>query len=98
MSIYTLGIWTVKQGREDEFILAWRDLATKTKSDFPGLSATLLRDRDVPNRFISSGPWKSLEQIEAWRASRTFIDGVGKIREVLDSFEAHTMDEAAIIG
>ncbi len=98
VSIYTLGIPTVKQGREEEFVLAWRDLATKTQSDFPGSSATLLRDREVPNRFISSGPWKSLEQIEAWRASPTFSAGVGRIRELLESFEPHTMDEAAIIG
>jgi heme-degrading monooxygenase HmoA len=98
VSIYTLGIWTVKRGREEEFIQSWRDLATKTQSDFPGASATLLRDRDNPHRFISSGPWQSLEQIEAWRASTTFKDGVGRIRELLDSFEPHTMDEAVVIG
>ncbi len=98
MSLYTLGIWTVKPGREEEFIQAWRDLATRTRSEFPGSSARLLRDRDNPHRFISSGPWQSLEQIQTWRASTTFKDGVGKIRELLDSFEAHTMDETLVIG
>ena len=96
--VYTLGIWTVKPGREEEFIQAWRDMATKTRSDFPTASATLLRDRENPCRFISSGPWDSLEQVEAWRASAAFLDGVGRIRELVDSFEPHTRDEAAVIG
>ncbi|MGB8961021.1 MAG: antibiotic biosynthesis monooxygenase family protein [Pseudonocardiaceae bacterium] len=98
MSVYTLGVWTVKRGCEEEFIQAWLDLATRTQSDFPGGSATLLRDRDNPRRFISLGPWQSLEQIEAWRASTTFKDGVGRIRGLLDSFEPHTMDEAVVIS
>lgn len=98
VSIYTLGVWNVKPGREAEFILAWSDMATKTQSDFPGSRATLLRDRDVSNRFISFGPWNSLEQIEEWRSSPTFADGVGRIRELLDSFEPHAMDEVAITG
>lgn len=98
MSVYTLGIWTVKEGHEDEFVAAWRDLAVQTAADFPGSTARLLRDRDAPNRFISSGPWQSLEQIEAWRASSTFTAGVGRLRELLDGFEPHTMDEAAAIG
>jgi heme-degrading monooxygenase HmoA len=93
--IYTLGIWTVRSGREDEFVRAWQEMADRTKSDFPDEVATLLRDRDQPNLFISFGPWSSLDQIEQWRASETFKDGVGKLRELLDDFAPHTMDLAA---
>jgi hypothetical protein len=39
--------------------------------------ATLLRDREQPHRFISFGPWDSLEQIAQWRSSVTFKEGVG---------------------
>jgi heme-degrading monooxygenase HmoA len=95
--VYTLGIWTVKNGREADFVDAWRNVADRTKSDFPEETATLLRDRDQPNRFISFGPWESLEQIEHWRSSETFTQGVGAIRPMLDDFEAHTMDLAAEI-
>lgn len=98
MSIYTLGVWTVKPGRESDFIDAWQAMATATAADFPGASAVLLRDRDDPSKFISSGPWESLEQIETWRGSDTFRDGVGKIRELIDGFEPHTMDVAITIG
>jgi heme-degrading monooxygenase HmoA len=98
MAVYTLGIWTVKPGHEEEFISAWREMAARTKADFPDASAVLLRDRDAPNRFVSSGPWDSLEQVEAWRASPSFRDGVAKIREFLDRFEPHTMDPVVTIA
>jgi heme-degrading monooxygenase HmoA len=91
-------MWTVKPGREHEFIGAWQALAAATAADFPGASALLLQDRDAPSRFISTGPWESLDQIEAWRDSDTFRDGVSKIREVVDGFEPHTMDLAASVG
>jgi heme-degrading monooxygenase HmoA len=97
VSVYTLGIWTVKNGREGAFVKAWRDMADRTKTDFPEETATLLRDRDQPNLFISFGPWESLEQIERWRSSDTFKDGVGTICAMLDDFVAHTMDIAAEI-
>jgi heme-degrading monooxygenase HmoA len=95
METYTLGIWRVKAGHEDEFVEAWQALASATASEFPGASAVLLRDRDEPSTFISSGPWESLEMIETWRASDTFRVGVGRIRDHLEGFEPHTMDVAA---
>lgn len=98
MAVYTLGIWTASPGREDEFVEAWRSLAAETASDFPGSTAMLLRDRDSPNRFISYGPWKSLEEIASWRESVTFRDGVARIRELVEHFEPHTMDVAASVG
>jgi heme-degrading monooxygenase HmoA len=97
MSVFTLGVWTVQEGREDDFVRAWRDLAERTKEDFSDATATLLRDREQPNRFVSSGPWESLDQIEQWRNSNTFQAGVGKIRELLDDFSPSTLDVAANI-
>ena len=72
MSVYTLGIWLVHPGRENDFVQAWRDLARKTQEDFPHAKAVLMHDHDVRNRFISTGPWESLEQAEVWRASEVF--------------------------
>jgi heme-degrading monooxygenase HmoA len=94
MSVFTLGIWTVREGHGEDFVRAWRDLAEQTKEDFPDATATLLRDRDQPNRFVSFGPWESLDQIEDWRGSKTFEDGVGRIRELLESFAPSTLDVA----
>ena len=50
----------MKNGREGDFVKSWEDLADRTKSGFPDETATLLRDRDQPNLFISFGPWESL--------------------------------------
>ena len=97
MAVYTLGIWTVRPGREEEFIAAWKDLAVRTKSDFPEATAVLLRDRDQANRFISSGPWESLDQVRAWRSSAAFRDSIARIQELLESFEPHTMDPVVTI-
>jgi len=98
VSVYTLGIWLVHPGRENDFVQAWRDLARKTTEDFPHAKAVLMHDRDVPNRFISTGPWESIEQIEQWRGSAVYKQSVEAMRDLLEHFEPHTLDEAASIG
>ncbi len=88
--IYTSGDWMVKPGREEEFIEAWHDLAEWTAAEIaPGAPATLLHDRDEPAHFRSFGPWDSDEQVAAWRQSEGFLARIGRIRELLDRFEAH---------
>ena len=98
MSVYTLAIWLVKAGRENDFVQAWRDMARRTQEDYPRTTAVLMHDRDVPNRFISTGPWDSLEQIEQWRASAAFTQGLDAMHEMVEHFEPHALDEAATIG
>lgn len=98
VSVYTLGIWLVKPGHEEDFVKAWKDMAHRTNEDYPGGRALLMRDRDVPNRFISTGPWESPEQVEQWRASAAFTDGLASVRDIIEHFEPHTLDEAATIG
>ena len=98
MSVYTVGVWTVKPGREEEFIEAWRAFAEQTTERFSVGSAALLRDRDEPSRFISAGPWPSLDVIEAWRESEFFRDSIGRLRELVDDVQPRTMDPVATIG
>jgi heme-degrading monooxygenase HmoA len=90
---YTQGIWTVKPGRSEEFIAAWAEFADWTSQNAAGAGqAKLLRDRDDPDRFISIGPWESLEAIEAWRKLEGWGSRVAKIRDLLDGFEAFTLE------
>lgn len=97
--IYTSGDWFVKQGREDEFIRAWRDLAEWTAADIvPGGRAMLLRDQEDAALFRSFRPWDSDEQVAGWRQSEGFTTRISRIRELLDRFEAHTLDVAAEVG
>ena len=88
--IYTVGIWTVKAGREDEFVAAWRAMGEATTAEFPAAHGRLLRDVENPSRFVSFGPWESMEEVEAWRASAPFKEGVARIRDLLDAFEPGT--------
>jgi heme-degrading monooxygenase HmoA len=94
VGIYTVGVWTVEPGREDEFVALWRELGEWTLRAFPDATGTLLRNRDVPNKFVSFGPWDSLETIDRWRSSPEWQDVVGKMRDVLESFEPGTYDLA----
>jgi heme-degrading monooxygenase HmoA len=89
--LYTVGIWIVKPGKEDEFVKAWSALAEWTKSTFEGAgSATLLRDQGQPNRFVSFGPWRSEADIAQWRSSDRFRDGVSAVRPLLEEFQPGT--------
>ncbi len=93
--VYTMGIWTVKAGREEEFVAAWRAMGEATIAEFPAAHGRLLRNVDNPGRFVSFGPWESLETVDAWRASAAFQVGVAHIRELLDAFEPGTYEVSA---
>jgi heme-degrading monooxygenase HmoA len=87
-SLYTLGIWLVKAGKEDDFIQAWSAFAEWTKSSFGGArSVILLRDRSEPRRFVSVGPWRSDKDVEEWRASEGFRTRVEQLKPMLERFE-----------
>ncbi len=97
--VFTSGDWRVAPGREDEFVAAWHEFAEWSFREFPrGSWAKLLRDREDPGRFRSFGRWADLETVEAWRASPGFQEQVGRLRELLESFEALTLDVAAEVG
>ncbi|MGA8988295.1 putative quinol monooxygenase [Aeromicrobium sp.] len=98
MAVYTLGIWRVKTGHENDFVAAWKKLADRTRADLPQATATLLRDREDPSLFVSSGPWESVEQVDAWRSSSAFTSSIAAIREHVEDFEPHTMDLAVDIS
>jgi heme-degrading monooxygenase HmoA len=97
--LFTSGDWLVKEGKEGDFVKAWRELAEWTAGNVSGAGwATLLRDRDDPRRFLSFGPWQSLESIEAWRSSEGFQERVGLMRELLEDLHPRTLDVVAEAG
>ena len=94
--VYTSGDWLVKEGREEEFVRAWQELADWTAGSVPGSGrAHLLRDRDESRRFLSFGPWESLEAIASWRSSEGFSQRIGRIRELVEDMHPRTLDVAA---
>lgn len=98
-TLYTLGEWTAKEGREGEFVAAWEELARWTADKVEGASwAKLVRDEDDARRFISFSPWRDAEGVAAWRDRPGFQSRVATIQEVASSFVPHTMHVAAEVG
>jgi heme-degrading monooxygenase HmoA len=97
--LYTCGIWTVAPGREEEFVAAWQELAEWTAASMPGAGwATLVRQQEAPNRFLTFGPWESADAVAAWRESNGFRERVARIRGLLEGFEPGTYRRVAGIG
>ena len=92
--VWTHGTWTVKPGREDDFVAAWQAMARDVAAHIGGVHPpTLLRDHDRTNVFVSFGPWDSADAVTRFRASEPFRRGTAAMGELLESFEAHTLDE-----
>ena len=90
---FSVGIWLVKSGRENDFITAWGDFAKRTfnnKSLGAG-EVYLLQDLQQPRRFISSGPWDNIQKIEAWRQLPEFKEFFARAREMCDEITPLTM-------
>ena len=92
---YTLSVWTVKEGQEDEFVRRWHELAELGWQMGLSGSAKLLRDVDNPRVFVSFGPWQSLDKVARWRSSPEFHHRISRLQEVLDGFEPRTLDQIA---
>jgi heme-degrading monooxygenase HmoA len=91
--ICTAGIWTVKEGREEEFARRWEESADSLVLDYPDLRFRLLRDQDNPRRFVSLDEgWRTLEQVEEVRSLPSFQDAMTAIWRVLESGEMSTLE------
>ncbi len=89
-SAWTHGVWTVKPGREDEFVAGWRELVP-IGIELGSGEPVLLRDRERPNVFLSFGPWPNLETIERFRGE--IAPHVGGMRALLEDIDLFTLDE-----
>jgi hypothetical protein len=62
--IYTLGVWRVKEGKQREFLEAWKALGSHFRSlPHPPGEGTLLQSLDDPQQFYSFGPWRTLDDM-----------------------------------
>jgi heme-degrading monooxygenase HmoA len=93
-NVWTFGRWTVKPGKEAEFVDAWSALAREGSAELgPPEPPTLLRDREQPNVFVSFGPWASDADVARFRSSSAFRTAQERMRDLLASFEPMTFDE-----
>ena len=93
-NVWTHGTWTVKPGREDDFVAVWRAMAARGVAELNAAAPpTLLRDRDERNVFVSFGPWPSLDEVTRFRSSPMFREAYEELTELLVDFQARTLDE-----
>lgn len=67
---YTLAMYRVRPGREEEFITIWNELAeTFVSLPNPPIAGTLIRSLADRSLFYSFGPWNSAEDVAAMRSN-----------------------------
>lgn len=84
--VYTLGVWRVKPGSEQEFIASWKRLGRVFASlpRPPSDRGRLVRSVSDPVLFYSFGPWRSEEDVEAMRGNAGAADAVRELVALCD--------------
>jgi heme-degrading monooxygenase HmoA len=87
---YTSGDWVVQEGKEQEFIAAWTELADWSKANARGSrSFALIQQADEASHFLSFGAWDDSDAVEEWRSRPEFRERLGACRELCTDFQAH---------
>jgi heme-degrading monooxygenase HmoA len=95
---FTSGHWLVKPGEEDAFVQAWTEFV-EWGSGFSGSGTfRLMRDLEVPQRYLSLAPWESFEAQQAWKEDPEFRERIGRVRAHCDEFEPSTFELAAEVA
>jgi heme-degrading monooxygenase HmoA len=95
---FTCGIWTVRDGSQEEFVTRWTVLVNSAEA-LPGSEFFLLiQDRADAHRFISFGAWDEWETADAWRASEAFADAMRACRELCEDFRPNDSTLRVAIG
>ncbi|WP_167848738.1 antibiotic biosynthesis monooxygenase family protein [Methanolobus halotolerans] len=97
-AIYSVGVWSVKTGKEETFLRTWMDFANWTMQSQKGAcNVIMLQDLEQKNRFISLGPWDNLESLQAWRETLEFKTAFVKFKDLCNEIEPHTMKKVITI-
>lgn len=91
-TIFTVGIWNVKNEKINQFIDEWAIFAKWSAQHFPGNgTGYLLQDPVQPQKFISCGSWKDEDVIQLWRGSAEFKNFVSRIKDLCNDFQPNTL-------
>jgi len=91
--VFTFGLWSVKPGKEGDFVAAWETFARWTGKHQTGMvgEARLLEDIDQPRRFVSIGGWSDKQKVQAWRESPEFQAFFAKVSELCEETQPHML-------
>jgi hypothetical protein len=91
MDVFTLGVWRVREGRESEFVEAWKLLGeTFRRLPHPPGPGTLVQSLDDPRLFYSFGPWRKLEDVTEMRAHPDTPAALGRLAALCDESKPGT--------
>jgi pimeloyl-ACP methyl ester carboxylesterase len=80
--VYTLGAWRVKDGKQGEFVEAWKELGRFFRGlPHPPGKGTLVQSLDEPRQFYSFGPWRTLDDIREMRSHPDTPREIGKLMD-----------------
>lgn len=90
--LFTVGIWLAKSGKENDLIAAWGDFAERIFNQNLGSGwVYLLQDIQEPRRFITCGPWDSIQKIDEWRQLPEFKEFFTKAKAMCEEITPLTM-------
>lgn len=93
--VYTTGTWRPKPGHEDLFVAAWTEFARWASEHEGSGMLRLTRDLADPGRYVSFGPWVTIEHVRAWKGSDQFRERIGRVREHVDEFTPDELETLA---
>jgi pimeloyl-ACP methyl ester carboxylesterase len=83
--VYTLGAWRVKDGMQEQFVVAWKELGRFFRGlPHPPGKGTLLQSLDDPQQFYSFGPWRTLEDIRDMRSHPDAPSEIGRLMHLCE--------------
>jgi heme-degrading monooxygenase HmoA len=91
-TLFAVGEWTVKPGKEESFLESWEEFARWTMENVEGTGEVwMLRGAEQQNRFISFGSWQNQEAMMAWRRHPKFREAFLRFRELCNEITPGTM-------
>jgi heme-degrading monooxygenase HmoA len=73
---------TVQEGRGDEFVRAWRQIAEQVRREPGSLRQALLSDPDDPNAYVIASDWDTPERFRAFEQSPEQDELTAPLREL----------------
>jgi heme-degrading monooxygenase HmoA len=96
---YTCSVWTVPEGRDDEFVSAFQRFAAAA-DEIGAREGFILQDEDDPARFIVVRRWESAEAVQRWQQDdrRRHAAGEALVQVVPEAQQAYLTRKVADLG
>ena len=89
---YSVGMWTTKIDKGNEFVKAWQDMVNYvTQNSMGGIDFYLVQDVDQTNMYLSFGRWENADMFQMWLDSPVFKDYEKQLDALCDDIKIKTM-------